>query len=68
MASETRTHYVARMVVERVQFVTERTHPSSEPTVKREVEELGNYTIKDDDLDNMKGRANAIMSVIEDFG
>lgn len=67
MATETETHYITRVVVERVQKTIDKTHPHSEPTIGREVIELGNYTIRDTDLDNMKGRVTAIMSIMEDI-
>lgn len=67
MASETETHYVARVVFERVQKTSNTRHPSEAATVEREVIEMGSYTFKDNDLDNLKGRLNAVTALVEDF-
>lgn len=65
MATETKTHYVARIVFERVDKTSYQEHPSREPSVTREVIEVANFTVKADDLEMLKGRLQNHIGLVD---
>jgi hypothetical protein len=67
MADQSETHYVARLVVERVDKVTKPAFRSGEePRVTRDVIEVGNFTVKADALDVLKGRIQNHVGLIDE--
>lgn len=56
MAEKTETHFVARLVIERVDKVIYQEHPSREPSTTRDVFEVANFTVKASELEALKGR------------
>jgi hypothetical protein len=68
MATETETHFVARVVFDKVvRSVTKATGHHDKDVIERDIFELGNYTFKDTDLENLKGRLNAVTSIVTDL-
>jgi hypothetical protein len=63
MTAVTETHYVARVVVEKVENV-----PAGglNPQKKREVQEMGSFTIKDSDLRKLLDKVSAHISLVGD--
>jgi hypothetical protein len=66
VAETTETHYVARLVVERVDKVRFQDHPSKEPTYSRDVSEVANFTVKSDDLETLKGRIQNHVGLVDE--
>jgi hypothetical protein len=73
MASEEKveSHYVARVVIERVDKTPIKDGNSYNAVVvdhKREVTELANFLVKDDEIESLKGKVSNHVGLIEDFG
>lgn len=61
------SHYVARLVVERVERVTRSTGSHTEPILDREVTEIASFTVKENSVEKMRGKLNAHISIIDDY-
>lgn len=66
MATDTKTHFVARLVIERVDRVSIQSHPNAEPQVTRDVSEVANFIVKADELESLKGRIQNHVGLVEE--
>lgn len=64
--ADSETHYVARLVVERVDKVIIRTRSDVEPTITRDVQEVANFTVKATDLETLKGRIQNHVGLVDE--
>lgn len=70
MVDKNETHYVTRVVVERVDnFIPDNSSRYQDKHLgpRRDVTELANFLVKSDDLETLKSKMTSHVSLIEDF-
>ena len=69
----TETHYTAHLSVKRVDKVTPKRstsqmhNPTPNQTAEREIQDMGQFSISDSDLVNLKKRLSALIDVVEEI-